>query len=62
MSRNPEDFVGPKQLGPEFVEVYVEIPLHKDEPLVRPYEAYKTIGDAVGKNIAWPNTMVTSHI
>ena len=58
MSRNPEDIVGNQELGRWFVEVHVEIPIEQDEPLVRPYGQCKTIGDAVGKPIAWPESMV----
>ncbi|CAN1751952.1 hypothetical protein LINPERHAP1_LOCUS4512, partial [Linum perenne] len=53
MSKNSKDVVGDKELGEGFYEIFVEIPIKVNEPLVRPYGSFQTIGDAVGQTIAW---------
>ena len=57
MSKNPIDYVGDQELGAGFVEVHLEVAVDKGEPLIQPYGVYKTIGDAVGKPIAWPEIL-----
>ena len=62
MSKNPVDYVGDQELGDGFIEIHVEVAVHNTEPLIRPYGVYKTIGDAVGKPIAWPEYLVSWSI
>ncbi|CAN1133620.1 hypothetical protein LINPERHAP2_LOCUS7778 [Linum perenne] len=58
MSKNSKAVVGDKELGEGFYEIFVEIPIKVNEPLVRPYGSFQTIGDAVGQTIAWPSFFV----
>ncbi|CAN1314226.1 hypothetical protein LINPERPRIM_LOCUS29235, partial [Linum perenne] len=55
MSKHSKTIVGDKELGEGFYEIFVEIPIKVDEPLVRPYGSFQTIGDVVGQSIAWPS-------
>ncbi|CAN1751953.1 hypothetical protein LINPERHAP1_LOCUS4512, partial [Linum perenne] len=61
MSKNSKDVVGDKELGEGFYEIFVEIPIKVNEPLVRPYGSFQTIGDAVGQTIAWPSFFVKKN-
>ena len=54
--------VGGQQLGVNFYEIFVELPMMTDEPLVRPYGNYQTIGDVAGTTIAWPKNLVSKNI
>ena len=59
MSKNPVDIVEDQELGRGFIEIYVKVSIDKAELLIRPYAQYKTIGDAVGKPIAWPEYLIS---
>ena len=61
MSKNPDMMVGNQELGPHFWEIHVEVPVLSEEPLVRPYANYRTIGDVVGKAVAWPQFLVSNY-
>ncbi|KAJ0599736.1 putative transposase, Ptta/En/Spm, plant, transposase, Tnp1/En/Spm [Helianthus annuus] len=53
-SLDPNDLVGGTEIGPEWCEVNVQVPIKKDENLVRPYGLFSTIQDCIGAPIAWP--------
>ena len=57
-NKNRVDYLGDHELGEGSVEVHVEVAVENTIPLIRPYGVYKTIGDAVGKPIAWPESLV----
>ncbi|CAN0903582.1 hypothetical protein LINGRAHAP2_LOCUS22649, partial [Linum grandiflorum] len=59
ISKDSKRFVGDTELGEGIYEIFVEIPMKTDEPLVRPYGSFQTIGDAVGQAIAWSSFFVT---
>ena len=44
ISKSPDTSVGGKEIGSGSFEVYVKTIIKKDEPLMKPYESYKTIG------------------
>ena len=54
VSKDPSKEVGGKQLGQDFWEVYVERAFHPEEPLPRPFQDLRVVGDAVNELIAWP--------
>nr|CAD1824785.1 unnamed protein product [Ananas comosus var. bracteatus] len=58
LSKDPTTKVGGFELGPQYWEIQVDVPIVRNEPLLRPYGGYQTIGDAVGATIAWPYTFV----
>ncbi|KAM0029293.1 putative transposase, Tnp1/En/Spm [Helianthus debilis subsp. tardiflorus] len=50
---DPNDLVGGTEIGPEWYEVNVKVPIKKDENLVRSYGLFSTIQDCIGVSIAW---------
>ena len=60
LSKHPESMIGRQKVGKGFWQVYIEVPIIKDEPLIRIDGQFKTIGDAAGRLVAWPQTLVFS--
>ncbi|KAJ0652868.1 putative transposase, Tnp1/En/Spm [Helianthus annuus] len=58
-SLDPNDLVGGTEIGPEWCEVNVQVPIKKDENLVRPYGLFSTIQDCIGASIAWPYQFIS---
>lgn len=58
LSKDPTTKVGGVELGPQYWEVQIDVAILRNEPLLRPYGSYLTIGDAVGATVAWPYTFV----
>ena len=58
LSANPEMIVMGQKLGTGFLEVYIEVAMLKDEPLIRPFQRFKKIGDAIARGVAWPSSLV----
>jgi hypothetical protein len=58
-----EAIVGGVKTGSQFYKVYINHPIAKDEPLVRPMPRCNNIGDtqAKGVSIAWPLMFVYSN-
>ena len=50
--------VGGCHLGSNWCAVHVQVAVNRDEPLMRPYSFFDTIGDAIGAPIAWPCSLV----
>lgn len=46
--------VGDKEIGHGWCEVNTQVPIKKDEMLVRPYGLFSTIQDCIGATISWP--------
>ncbi|CAN0858313.1 hypothetical protein LINGRAHAP2_LOCUS7191 [Linum grandiflorum] len=59
ISKNSKRLVGDTKLGEVFYEIFVEVPMKTNEPLVRPYESFQTIGDAAKQTIAWTSFFVS---
>ncbi|CAN1185417.1 hypothetical protein LINPERPRIM_LOCUS38994, partial [Linum perenne] len=59
VSKNPKRIVGDIELGGGFYEIFVEVAMKRDEPLVRPYGSFSVIGDVTGRTIAWPSILVS---
>ncbi|CAN0906028.1 hypothetical protein LINGRAHAP2_LOCUS23990 [Linum grandiflorum] len=60
ISTNAKRLVGDKELGEGFYEIFIEVPMKMNEPLVRPYESFQTIGDVTRQTIvAWPSFFVS---
>ncbi|CAI0399280.1 unnamed protein product [Linum tenue] len=57
LTKDPKGRVAGQELGRGFYEVFVQVGIHSDEPLVRPYGSYQTIGDVIGRSIAWPSSL-----
>ncbi|KAG5558200.1 hypothetical protein RHGRI_008206 [Rhododendron griersonianum] len=57
---DPSTEVGGEELGANWCEIHVQVPILWDEHLMRPYEGLKTVGDAIGTPIAWPISLRTS--
>ncbi|KAH7847069.1 hypothetical protein Vadar_021484 [Vaccinium darrowii] len=57
-SMNPSTQVGGEELGANWCEIHVQVPIQWDEHLIRPYGGLKTVGDAIGTPIAWPISLV----
>ncbi|KAF5789333.1 putative transposase, Tnp1/En/Spm [Helianthus annuus] len=58
-SLDPNDLVGGTEIGPEWCEVNVQVPIKKYENLVRPYGLFSTIQDCIGAPIAWPYPFIS---
>ncbi|CAN1788230.1 hypothetical protein LINPERHAP1_LOCUS17959 [Linum perenne] len=58
VSKRPNARVGDIELGHGFYEIFVDVAMKPDEPLVRPYESFQVIGDVVGRTTAWPAILV----
>ncbi|KAJ0940416.1 putative transposase, Tnp1/En/Spm [Helianthus annuus] len=58
-SLDPNDLVGGTEIGPEWCEVNIQVPIKKDENLVRPYGLFSTIQDCIGASIAWPYPFIS---
>ncbi|KAH7844644.1 hypothetical protein Vadar_030181 [Vaccinium darrowii] len=46
--------LGGEELGANWCEIDVQLPIKWNEHLMRPYGGLKTVGDAIGTPIAWP--------
>ncbi|XP_058228513.1 uncharacterized protein LOC131336620 isoform X3 [Rhododendron vialii] len=57
-SMDPSTEVGGVELGVNWCEIHVQIPIIWGEHLMRPYAVLKTVGDAIGTPIAWPISLV----
>ncbi|XP_058080927.1 uncharacterized protein LOC131229082 isoform X1 [Magnolia sinica] len=55
LSKDPLTKVGGFSLGNGFWEVYIQVAIVCEETLMRPYGRYRTIGDAAGSSICWPD-------
>nr|CAD1823341.1 unnamed protein product [Ananas comosus var. bracteatus] len=58
LSKDPTTKVGGVELGPQYLEVQIDVAIVRNELLLRPYKNYLTIGDAVGVTVVWPYTFV----
>ncbi|CAN1170572.1 hypothetical protein LINPERHAP2_LOCUS29072 [Linum perenne] len=58
VSKRSNARVGDIELGHGFYEIFVDVAMKPDEPLVRPYESFQVIGDVVGRTTAWPAILV----
>nr|CAD1842323.1 unnamed protein product [Ananas comosus var. bracteatus] len=58
LSTNPTTKIGGAELGSQCWEVQINVPIEPNEPLLRSYGSFQTIGDAVGATVAWPFTFV----
>ena len=58
-SLDPNEIVGGEELGPNWCEVNVQVPIKNDEHLVRRYGLFVTINDAIGATVAWPCPFVS---
>ncbi|KAJ0474401.1 putative transposase, Tnp1/En/Spm [Helianthus annuus] len=58
-SLDPNDLVGGTEIRPEWCKVNVQVPIKKDENLVRPYSLFSTIQDCIGTSIAWPYPFIS---
>ncbi|KAM0021120.1 putative transposase, Tnp1/En/Spm [Helianthus debilis subsp. tardiflorus] len=45
---DPNDLVGGTEIGPQWCEVNVQVPIKKDENLVKQYGLFSTIQDCIG--------------
>lgn len=57
-SMDPSSILGGVELGANWCEIHVLVPIKWDECLMRPYGSFKTVGDAIGAPIAWPISLV----
>ncbi|XP_058209843.1 uncharacterized protein LOC131322515 isoform X2 [Rhododendron vialii] len=57
-SMDPSTEIGGEELGANWCEIHVQVPILWDEHLMRPYGGLKTVGDAIGTPIAWPISLV----
>lgn len=55
---DPSMVVGGEEIGANWCEIHVQVPIIWDEHLMRPYGGLKTVGDAIGAPIAWPISLV----
>ncbi|XP_028108753.1 uncharacterized protein LOC114307555 [Camellia sinensis] len=51
-----------EELGPDYWEVHVQVPIKPNESLIRSYGLVKTIGQAIGAHVAWPAPFVISQV
>ncbi|XP_012855059.1 PREDICTED: uncharacterized protein LOC105974493 isoform X2 [Erythranthe guttata] len=51
--------VGEVRLGPRWCEVHINVGVDPDELLIRRISNFKTIGEAIGLTVAWPQSLVT---
>ncbi|KAJ0508382.1 putative transposase, Tnp1/En/Spm [Helianthus annuus] len=61
---NFEYVVGGTEIGPEWCEVNVQVPIKKDpikkdENFVRPYGLFSTIQGCIGASIPWPYLFIS---
>ena len=57
-SVDPSTEVGDEELGPNWCEVTIQVPIVWEERLIRSYGSFKIMGDATGASIAWPLSLV----
>ena len=57
-SVDPSTEVGDEELGPNWCEVTINVPIVWEERLIRSYGSFKIMGDATGASIAWPLSLV----
>lgn len=50
--------LGGEELGANWCEIDVQLPIKWNEHLMRPHGGLKTVGDAIGTPIAWPISLV----
>ncbi|CAL5349576.1 unnamed protein product [Camellia sinensis] len=50
---DPSTEVEGKELGPDYWEVHVQVPVKPNEGLIQTYGLVKTIGQAIGAHVAW---------
>ncbi|CAN1253817.1 hypothetical protein LINPERPRIM_LOCUS8435 [Linum perenne] len=53
ISKNPKAIVGDIKLGDGFYEIFVEVQIKLDEPLVRPYGSFSVLGNVTERTISW---------
>ncbi|CAN1253813.1 hypothetical protein LINPERPRIM_LOCUS8433, partial [Linum perenne] len=53
ISKNPKAIVGDIKLGDDFYEIFVEVAMKLDEPLVRPYGSFSVIENVTERTISW---------
>ncbi|XP_028074565.1 uncharacterized protein LOC114276929 [Camellia sinensis] len=51
-----------EELGLDYWEVHVQVPIKPNESLIRSYGLVKTIGQAIGAHVAWPAPFVISQV
>lgn len=61
-SSDPAQEVNGRELGPYHYEIYIQFVEKPEERLIRPCKRAKTMGDAIGMNIAWPKSFVVSKV
>ena len=57
-STDPSKEVEGEELGPDYWEIHVQVPIKPNESLIRSYGLVKTIGQAIGFHVAWPAPFV----
>lgn len=62
MSKDLVTEVRGQQLRQDFYEIFIEMQMRKDEPFVRPYGEYKTIGDTLGDIVAMYYYLIIDNI
>ncbi|XP_020404582.1 uncharacterized protein [Zea mays] len=58
LSQDPKTKVGDVALGKEFWMVCVSLVSVRDEPLIRPYNNFKVLGQVGNNPIAWPSSCI----
>uniref|UniRef100_A0A804MKC9 Transposase Tnp1/En/Spm-like domain-containing protein n=1 Tax=Zea mays TaxID=4577 RepID=A0A804MKC9_MAIZE len=58
LSQDPKTKVGDVALGKEFWMVHVSLVSVRDEPLIRPYNNFKVLGQVGNNPIAWPSSCI----
>uniref|UniRef100_A0A804RN93 Transposase Tnp1/En/Spm-like domain-containing protein n=1 Tax=Zea mays TaxID=4577 RepID=A0A804RN93_MAIZE len=58
LSQDPKTKVGDVALGKEFWMVRVSLVSVRDEPLIRPYNNFKVLGQVGNNPIAWPSSCI----
>ncbi|CAN1262502.1 hypothetical protein LINPERPRIM_LOCUS11297 [Linum perenne] len=53
ISKNPKAMVSDIKLGDGFYEIFVEVAIKLDEPLVQPYGSFSVIGNVTEVTISW---------
>ncbi|KAH7835197.1 hypothetical protein Vadar_023734 [Vaccinium darrowii] len=57
-SLDPSKELDGEELGANWCEIDVQLPIKWNEHLMRPYRGLKTVGDAIGTPIAWPISLI----
>ncbi|CAN1262514.1 hypothetical protein LINPERPRIM_LOCUS11306, partial [Linum perenne] len=53
ISKNPKAIANDIKLGDGFYEIFVEVAMKLDVPLVRPYESFSVTGNVIDRSISW---------